>query len=316
RCLTGKLPFRGKNANDLGVNICTGRYVLPTEVAPDLPPGVDDFIRHALMVEPHERFATAQEMAEAYARITPESYATLAGPMSEGGYSGPGIVPSDPGQIMGPPTAPSWVTSASQTGVSYPGVSHPGPQSSSHALSDSAVITSAGSLPGAESQPALSGTFDPHDPLFAPQGGSLVTATVDDDVTMAKPPANRRKVIIGVVIGALLAVLLLIGTLVGGDDPGETQAEPTSTAAKTGQAPATGPATTTTETGAATRSVTDDQPTEDDTGDDEEDPPVDDPPKTAKGGKKDGKKGGSKGGKTGGSKPPPGGDYDPFKNRK
>ncbi len=307
RVLTGKLPFRGKNANDLGVNICTGRYVPATEIAPYLPPGVDDFIRHALMVEPQERFASAQDMAEAYARITPESYATLVGPMSDAGYSGPGVVPSDPGQIMGPPTAPSWVTT---TGLGSP--SQPGPLSSSYGMSDSAVIPDTGSITGMGSQPAIDGTFNPTDPLFSSASGSLVTATVDDPATMAKALSQRRKLIIGAVIVGLAAILLVVGTLVSGDDSSDTRAEPTTT--PTGQAPAaTQPATTATRTTDAEPSAGDPETPDDDAADDGDE---------KKAAKK--KSGPPKGGKKGGSKPPKapppppkgGDDYDPFKSRK
>jgi serine/threonine protein kinase len=303
RTLTGKLPFRGKNAHDLGVNICTGGYVEPTEIAPDLPPGVDDFIRQALMVEREDRFASAQEMAEAYARITPESYATMVGPMSGGGYSGPGIVPSDPGQIMGPPTAPSWVTTAGLA----PG-SSAGPPSNAHGMSESAIITGVASVAGAESQPVVSGTFNPADPLFSSQSGSLATATVDDLATLEKPPGQRRKLVIAGVIVGILLLLLMVGTLVGGSDTGETRAEPTAT--PTGQAPA-GTKTVTTATGTVTAEPSATETSDDDDGDDGDDDDDDEtqapPPK-----------GGKKGGKKPPKPPPPkgGDDYDPFKSRK
>ena len=305
RALTGKLPFRGKNANDLGVNICTGRYMPPTELAPDLPRGVDDFLRRALMVEPDERFASAQEMAEAYARITPESYATLVGPMSEGGYSGPGIVPSDPGQIMGPPTAPSWVTTA---GIGAP--SGPGPPSNALGLSESAIISATGSVAGGESRPALNGTFNPSDPLFGSQSGSLVTATIDELATLEKGPAQRRKLVIAAGIAGLVVLLLIIGTLVSSGDGEETKAEPTAT--PTSQAPAaTGTAMAAPKTVAAAPSTTGDESSGDDDDDDDGDGDGDgDEPKSPP----------PKGGKKGGNKPPPppkgGDDYDPFKSRK
>jgi len=206
---------------------------------------------------------------------------------------------------MGPPTAPSWVTTA---GIGAP--SGPGPPSNALGLSESAIISATGSVAGGESRPALNGTFNPSDPLFGSQSGSLVTATIDELATLEKGPAQRRKLVIAAGIAGLVVLLLIIGTLVSSGDGEETKAEPTAT--PTSQAPAaTGTAMAAPKTVAAAPSTTGDESSGDDDDDDDGDGDGDgDEPKSPP----------PKGGKKGGNKPPPppkgGDDYDPFKSRK
>ncbi len=67
RCMVGVLPFSGEAVGDLLVKICTAPIPVPSQVAPDLPPGFDAWFAKALDREPANRFASAQEMVEALA---------------------------------------------------------------------------------------------------------------------------------------------------------------------------------------------------------------------------------------------------------
>jgi len=65
RALTGALPFKGEAVGDLLVNICTADPPAPSAIAPDVPPGLDDWMRRALAREPADRFQSAAELCDA-----------------------------------------------------------------------------------------------------------------------------------------------------------------------------------------------------------------------------------------------------------
>ena len=65
RCMTGRLPFEGEAIGDLLVKICTSPLPVPSQWAPGLPPGFDDWFVRALNREPAGRFNSAPELAEA-----------------------------------------------------------------------------------------------------------------------------------------------------------------------------------------------------------------------------------------------------------
>ena len=64
-CLTGRFPV--------------GRFKLPSELRPDLPKGIDEFIERALQSEPKDRFQEAGEMKQALLAIVGK-VAQLSGP--------------------------------------------------------------------------------------------------------------------------------------------------------------------------------------------------------------------------------------------
>lgn len=66
RCILGVPPFRG-DLDALLEAIQGGRFAAPSTVDPTLPRALDAFFRRALAVEPSRRFATARELAEAFA---------------------------------------------------------------------------------------------------------------------------------------------------------------------------------------------------------------------------------------------------------
>jgi serine/threonine-protein kinase len=67
RCITGRLPFEGEAIGDLLVKICTAPLPVPSQWAPGIPPGFDDWFVRALNRDPAGRFNTAPELAEALA---------------------------------------------------------------------------------------------------------------------------------------------------------------------------------------------------------------------------------------------------------
>jgi serine/threonine-protein kinase len=80
RALTGKLPFEGATAGELILNIHTQPLPAATVLRADLPPLVDVFFERALARKPEDRFASARELAEAFARIAPVSFPSLSMP--------------------------------------------------------------------------------------------------------------------------------------------------------------------------------------------------------------------------------------------
>jgi serine/threonine-protein kinase len=69
RCLVGRLPFEGEAVGDVLVNLCTGPLPVPSELAPDVPPGFDAFTTRALARNQSDRFGSATELGEALAAL-------------------------------------------------------------------------------------------------------------------------------------------------------------------------------------------------------------------------------------------------------
>ncbi|HET7540832.1 MAG TPA: hypothetical protein VFK05_13205, partial [Polyangiaceae bacterium] len=69
RCLVGALPFEGEAVGDLLVKLCTAPIPVPSQVAPDVPPGFDAWLHKALTREPAQRFQTALQLSESFAGV-------------------------------------------------------------------------------------------------------------------------------------------------------------------------------------------------------------------------------------------------------
>jgi serine/threonine protein kinase len=69
RCMTGRLPFEGEAVGDVLVKLCTAPIPVPSELAPDLPPGFDAWLVRALGREPEARFQSATELARSLATV-------------------------------------------------------------------------------------------------------------------------------------------------------------------------------------------------------------------------------------------------------
>jgi len=69
RCMTGRLPFEGEAVGDVLVKLCTAPIPVPSEIAPDLPPGFDAWLVRALGREPQARFQSATELARSLATV-------------------------------------------------------------------------------------------------------------------------------------------------------------------------------------------------------------------------------------------------------
>jgi serine/threonine-protein kinase len=65
--LVGRVPFTGETVAALGVSVAKGSYALASSARPDLGSEIDDWFEHALRIGPEERFASASEMASAFA---------------------------------------------------------------------------------------------------------------------------------------------------------------------------------------------------------------------------------------------------------
>jgi len=96
RCIVGSLPFEGEAIGDLLVKLCTAPIPVPSQVAPDVPPGFDAWLHKALSREPAERFQSAAELAQ--------SLSAVCGLSVRGAY-GTGEVPMPPSMQSGPYSA-------------------------------------------------------------------------------------------------------------------------------------------------------------------------------------------------------------------
>jgi serine/threonine-protein kinase len=69
QCLTGRLPFQAEELGELILEICAEAVPLASQFAPDLDLDVNRFLARALAREPHERFQSASELADAFSAL-------------------------------------------------------------------------------------------------------------------------------------------------------------------------------------------------------------------------------------------------------
>lgn len=67
-CLTGELPFRGENVGDVLVQICTCKARVPSALGA-VPLGFDEWFLKGINKDPHERCASAREMAASLSAV-------------------------------------------------------------------------------------------------------------------------------------------------------------------------------------------------------------------------------------------------------
>ncbi len=63
--LTGKLPFQGRNAQEMMIARLRGQPMALRQLRPDLPPGLEKALARAMESNPDHRYATTLEFAEA-----------------------------------------------------------------------------------------------------------------------------------------------------------------------------------------------------------------------------------------------------------
>jgi formylglycine-generating enzyme required for sulfatase activity len=64
--LTGTKPFRGSSFVAVGAAVLKGTYRPASEVRPNLPPAIDDWLAKALCIDPEGRFPSARAMVSAF----------------------------------------------------------------------------------------------------------------------------------------------------------------------------------------------------------------------------------------------------------
>jgi serine/threonine protein kinase len=113
--IVGRAPFRAESVGQVALAIFTNNYVAPSKVWNDLPYAVDAWFARACMQEPSARFASARELADAFAEAirTPKRDVATA-VMSQPPTFSP---PKGVNLVTGPPE-PGIVTRVSSTRVS------------------------------------------------------------------------------------------------------------------------------------------------------------------------------------------------------
>lgn len=178
RCIVGALPFDGEAVGDLLVKLCTAPLPVPSQLAPDVPPGFDAWFTKALSREPEGRFFTAAELAE--------SLGAVCGLPVRGPYS-TGDIPMA-SYASGPP------------GTSTPGLM---PGSGSH--------TPAGVLPVTPYPSAERTGPTPIYPLAA-SASTLQMATGAPTTQTPAPSASRST---GTIVAAVAAAVVMLGIGLG-----------------------------------------------------------------------------------------------------
>jgi len=89
RCLTGKVPFPGDSLGEILLAFSKNCPESTSAIRPELPKGIDDWMKKALCQDRTKRFQTAREMADAFIALTPDS-----GEFSPAQDAAPVVLPS------------------------------------------------------------------------------------------------------------------------------------------------------------------------------------------------------------------------------
>jgi serine/threonine-protein kinase len=99
RCVTGCLPFIGDQVSQVLVAINVDPIALPSQIARNLGPDVDQFFARALARDPAHRFQSAREFADAFAAL---AGVAGTGPAS---FSQPALAPAPPSKPITSPVS-------------------------------------------------------------------------------------------------------------------------------------------------------------------------------------------------------------------
>lgn len=102
-CLTARRPFDGDSLPELIFQIAQGNYVRPTQLRPELPQLVDDVVQTAMAMDPAQRYASAQQLADALSRLLAAPERTV---MFVPATTSKSSVPPTPSQRLGPAMTP------------------------------------------------------------------------------------------------------------------------------------------------------------------------------------------------------------------
>ncbi|EYF00272.1 Hypothetical protein CAP_1001 [Chondromyces apiculatus DSM 436] len=69
RCLTGRLPFPGDVLGTVMARVLVDPITPATQIAPDLPPGIDPFFARALARDRDQRFQTIRDLVDAFGQV-------------------------------------------------------------------------------------------------------------------------------------------------------------------------------------------------------------------------------------------------------
>ncbi|MEZ4293869.1 MAG: protein kinase [Polyangiaceae bacterium] len=233
RALTGKLPFVGEDPIHVLVSVASQAAPLPSSVAPDLGPEIDDFFAIALARDPAARFQSARAMRDALLRLASTGASGAALPSGWGALPRAGAQASSPRTKEAEPAhvgtgtlsivapvpqaalAPrdSWPVVHSTAGpvppaqfretVKLVGVgSPPGPSatsSSSEGRGGTISLTPAGTAPGARAESSLT-----------PTATASTNAAGAAQITQQHPRSRTPWVVWIAASGAVLTVVVVL----------------------------------------------------------------------------------------------------------
>jgi len=245
RAVTGTTPFRGEASGDIIVKICTEEVPVPSTIAPDLPPAVDEFFARVLARDPDDRFQSAMELAQAFTEV---ARAAVGAPLSPGATS-PNLTdpgewtplsdPGTPGPGSGSNPSFDFGSSASGVGLSSPSLSGVPSTSLEHVDTGSDLRSAppmTADVPAAAEVPSDPGSATPWPTI---PGG--LTDPAAGDLEGGWPTTRRKGLWAGIAAAGLAAVLGAVVLASGDEAP---TSEGPNGSAPTGE-PAATPGTTT-----------------------------------------------------------------------
>ncbi|AKT42376.1 serine/threonine-protein kinase [Chondromyces crocatus] len=271
RCLTGRLPFPGDVLGTVMARVLVDPVPQATQIAPDLPPGVDAFFARCMTRDREQRFQNIRELVDAFAQLAGGAPfgVTTAGvqmsPFASAGGSGaypaqaPGVPPASGGSLgsgsypSGPLSGAGSYPQGAAHGAQMPS-SAPRPGSGAYPAVGAAQVGGPGfgaspprgsfhSMPGmgapGSAAPGMPLNLAAPIPVGTPVGTLASGGTIDVSTfsTLASEQARKRKAIFAIggaaigLVGVIAAVALSEGRSDGAPEAQAGEGAPVSTAA-------------------------------------------------------------------------------------
>ncbi|MBM4377605.1 MAG: SUMF1/EgtB/PvdO family nonheme iron enzyme [Deltaproteobacteria bacterium] len=214
--LTGQLPFEGETASAIVIAVASGEYAAPSRVASELGPAVDAFFERAFARSASGRFASAEELAMAFA-------SALEGPASSSAlrteYGAPAQHPRpDGGAGRGAAEAlPARHATELASAPHIPAAPETTPARSKRSRSVALALSLVVSAPLVLGALALSSSKSPSGGGSASASASTASATAPPSASAASPAAPACPAGMALVPG---------GTFRMGSDAGEPNEKP------------------------------------------------------------------------------------------
>jgi serine/threonine-protein kinase len=210
QCMTGRLPFLSEALGDLLFKIAIEPLPVPSQVAPDVPPGFDAWWVRAAMRDPAQRFQTARDLVDALALCLGLSSGLAASCAGGGAWAGGASIASGASGAPGTSGTPaggdgSLANSRPPSGAGGMGTPQP------------SLSGSGPNAPSTVAIPSMQSGISAQSMAEAPVTRSAVLGSAPPNAPSTAPPAPRGRGagVLAAVAGAIVAGGVLAYVLLG-----------------------------------------------------------------------------------------------------